>query len=133
MVLFGVPLSDGVEQDAARAARAALAMQERLERGNHDGGALTIFGPVRIGIGLHTGPLTCGNVGSENRLEYSVIGETVNLASRLESLTKDLHASIVISESTAEAIRREFPVRDLGQVAVRGFAETIRLYTIDRP
>ena len=69
MVLFGVPLSDGVEKDAARAVRAALAMIERLDLMNATGGLHREFGPLRIGIGLHTGQLTCGNVRSSSRLE----------------------------------------------------------------
>jgi adenylate cyclase len=133
MVLFGVPLSDGVERDAARAVQAALAMLRRLEADERGGRTLAGFGPLRIGIGIHTGPLTSGNVGSESRLEYSVIGETVNLASRLESLTKDLHVPIVLSQATAEAIGPDFPgLRAIGDVPVRGFEGTLRVYTVDR-
>ena len=132
MVLFGVPLSDGVEKDAARAVRAALAMIERLDLMNATGGLHREFGPLRIGIGLHTGQLTCGNVGSSSRLEYSVIGETVNLASRLESLTKEFHTSIIMSQATADAIRSEFPsTRDLGETSVRGFADKIHIYAVE--
>jgi adenylate cyclase len=133
MVLFGVPLSDGIEKDAGRAVRAALAMIERLDAMNRTPGPHAELGPLHIGIGLHTGKLTCGNVGSKSRLEYSAIGETVNLASRLESLTKEFHTPVVMSQATADAIRSEFPeTRDLGESLVRGFSERIRLYTIER-
>jgi len=128
MVLFGVPLSQGVQEDACCAVRCAMKMLERVEELN----AERIGPPIRIGIGIHTGPLTCGNVGSKNRLEYSVIGETVNLASRLESLTKELHAAIVVSVETKKAIGSRFEcVRDLGEHAVRGLDGNIRLYTVE--
>jgi adenylate cyclase len=134
MVLFGVPLSQGEQQDALAAVRCALAMLERVEQLNvalqADGGGP----PIKIGIGIHTGPLTCGNVGSAHRLEYSVIGETVNLASRLESMTKDVQAPIVISAQTEKVIRGcPQCVRELGAHRVRGLekAGAILLYTVE--
>jgi adenylate cyclase len=134
MVLFGVPLSDGPEKDACRALRTALRMLERVDALNQTHCGDPGKPSLRIGIGIHTGPLTSGNVGSPNRLEYSVIGETVNLASRLESLTKEFHTEIVMSSDTAEVVRSQFPnLRDLGEGPVRGFEKQIHLYTIDRP
>ncbi len=131
MVLFGVPLSQGVQKDAYAAVRCALEMQQRLDDLNV---ALQADGlpAIRIGIGIHTGPLTCGNVGSEHRLEYSVIGETVNLASRLESMTKEVHAPIVISADTEKVIRGcPECVRELGAHEVRGLQGAISLYTVE--
>jgi CHASE2 domain-containing sensor protein len=128
MVLFGVPLSESVEKDACRAVRAALQMLESVE------GLNARRGPdqphLRIGIGLHTGPLTAGNVGSRDRLEYSVIGETVNLASRLESLTKEFKTGIVMSPQTRELVRECFETAPLGDAEVRGFTGKIPLYTV---
>ena len=132
MVIFGVPLSGGVNEDACCAVRCALGMLKRVEEFNAEQNSQGGDPPIQIGIGIHTGPLTCGSVGSENRLEYSVIGETVNLASRLESATKDLHTPIVMSESTAQLIREHFKsTRDLGQTKIRGFDEEIHVYTVE--
>ncbi len=132
MVIFGVPLSGGVNEDACCAVRCALRMLKRVEELNAELNSNGGGPPIHIGIGIHTGPLTCGSVGSEKRLEYSVIGETVNLASRLESLTKDLHAPIVMSESTEQLIRECFKsVRDLGKTKVRGVDEEVHVYTVE--
>ncbi len=128
MVLFGVPLSEGMEQDACRAVRTALQMMERVE--HFDARLGPDDPPLKIGVGIHTGPLTAGNVGACDRLEYSVIGETVNLASRLESLTKELHAPIVISHTTRELVKNKFETVPLGEIEVRGFAEKIILYAV---
>jgi class 3 adenylate cyclase len=133
MVLFGVPISDGVKQDARKAVQAAQGMLKRVDELNRRNYGKSVFPPLKIGIGIHTGRLTCGNVGSRKRMEYSVIGETVNLASRLESLTKDLKTEIVMSEATYKLVEEYFPLgRELGETPVRGMAESVRLFTIDR-
>lgn len=130
MVVFGAPLSGGAAEDAWRAVRAALRMLEEVERLNQRAG------PARprlaIGIGLHSGLVTAGGVGASDRLEYSVIGETVNLASRLEALTKELKSEIVISAATEELVRGRFETRPLGEAAVRGFSEPVRVYAVVR-
>jgi adenylate cyclase len=130
MVLFGVPLSDGVEEDACRAVRAALAMQTRAEELNRTMPAE--WPRIKIGIGIHTGELTAGNVGAHDRLEYSVVGETVNLASRLEALTKDFKTGLVISPQTWELVKGRFNTVPLGEAKVRGFTGSIQLYTVTK-
>jgi len=131
MVLFGVPLSDGIEADARNALHTARHMLEKVRDLNLIHQNDPAFPTLKIGIGIHTGTLTCGNIGSRNRVEYSVIGETVNLASRLEGLTKEFGTDIVFSASTFDAVKKEFPdLRELGNAAVRGFEGTIRLYTV---
>jgi adenylate cyclase len=132
MVVFGVPLTGGLENDAWKAVRCAVRMLQRVDQLNKEHENDLNFLPIQIGIGIHTGGLTCGSVGSQTRLEYSVIGETVNLASRLESLTKEFHVPLVMSAATYNAIRIHVPNgRSLGVTPVRGFDCPIQVYTLD--
>ena len=131
MVLFGVPLSDGVEGDACRALHTARHMLKKVNDFNFRHRNDSAFPALKIGIGIHTGTLTCGNIGSRHRVEYSVIGETVNLASRLENLSKEFRTDIVFSASTFDAVKKEFrDLQELGDTSIRGFEGTIRLYTV---
>ena len=132
MVLYGVPLNHGEEEDACRAVESALSMQERVAELNRKYGADPRFPELKIGVGIHTGPVTAGNVGARDRLEYSVIGETVNLASRLESLTKEFKSGIVLSPRTFELVKKRYAARSLGETEVRGFAGRITIYTAER-
>ena len=126
MVVFGAPLTAGAQEDARRATRCAVEMLARMDQWNASlppGQA-----HMKIGIGIHSGMVTAGNVGSPDRLEYSVIGETVNLASRLEALTKDFKTPIVMSPATYEYIQNDFATVSLGKAQVRGFSSAIPLY-----
>ena len=131
MVLYGVPLSQGVQADAEAAVRSALRMLQRVKEMNrlHDGDPA--FPTLRIGIGVHTGALTSGNIGSAHRVEYSVIGETVNIASRLESLNKEFHTELIMSAATYEQVAGRIDgLRVLGDSPVRGIEGKLRLYTV---
>jgi adenylate cyclase len=132
MVLYGVPLSHGEEEDACRAVESALGMLERVAEMNRRHAADPRYPELKIGVGIHSGTVTAGNVGSADRMEYSAIGETVNLASRLESLTKEFKAGIVLSPQTFERVKKRFAARSLGESEVRGFAGKITLYTVER-
>jgi class 3 adenylate cyclase len=132
LVVYGVPLSQGEKLDACNAVRSALAMLKRVEELNAERFEGEDFPEIQIGVGIHTGMLTCGSVGSSNRLEYSVIGETVNLASRLESLNKEFGTDIILSQGTYERVKEKLIGIDLlGATSVRGFDEQIAIYGID--
>jgi adenylate cyclase len=130
MVLFGVPLSHSIDQEAVKAVRTALDMLAWVKQenaGREDGEDL-----LRIGIGVHTGTLTAGNVGAETRMEYSVIGENVNMAARLEELTKRLPADLILSAETQQLVQGHFEVEPLAEVVVRGFQGKSQLYTVNQ-
>ena len=132
MIIFGLPLSQGPSEDAKLAIQASLAMLEsvtKLNEANVDNPAVP---QLRIGIGIHTGTLMAGSIGSASRQEYSVIGATVNLASRLESLNKPFKTEILMSQATHDMVAHEFTgIRALGKSSVAGLEEQIDVFTID--
>ena len=128
MAEFGVPVHRGDRVEALAAVRAALAMQANLEVLNR---ALEQEGvaPLRQGIGIHCGEVIAGNLGSSHRLEYTVIGAAVNLASRLESLTRQFPAyPILMSGELRELLDKDVLVEDLGTHAVKGWPDPIPVY-----
>lgn len=84
--------------------------------------------PLNYGIGVHVGDVMYGNIGSTSRLDFTVIGPAVNMASRLEALTKQLGKPVLLSRDFAELVDREFELERVGQHAVRGFSEPIELF-----
>ncbi len=120
MVLFGAPLAKGDDPD--RAVQAAFAMRDELARLNEEmkHASPQRFSPVRIGIGIHTGEVVAGSIGSANRLEYTVIGDAVNLASRIEGLTKQFKTDILISEATVKGLKGKYPLTRLRRTKVKG-------------
>lgn len=134
MVVFGAPVSEGEQRDAERAVATALDMVKRLEGLNAEYERRRQAGawrpPIRIGLGIHTGKVAAGNVGSPARLEYSVIGETVNLAARLESSTRKFDVDLVISPATAKLVAGRFETVPLGQAEAKGFAERVEVFTV---
>ena len=128
MAEFGVPVHRGDREEALAAVRAALAMQANLDQLNS---ALEKEGlePLRQGIGIHCGEVIAGNLGSRDRLEYTVIGAVVNLASRLESLTRQFPAHpILISGDVLDLIADVVVVDDLGTQTVKGWPEPVAVY-----
>lgn len=125
MVEFGAPLDDEFQEK--NAVTAAIAMQKALEKLN-----TTWKQPaIQIGIGIHTGFAVVGNVGSEKRMDYTAVGDTVNIASRLEQMTKSTKKPILISEDTYQNIKEEFPAENLGPITLPGRQEPIRVYAIE--
>ena len=128
MAVFGAPVSLG--NDEERAVRAALAMQKAVGQLHMDwsGGGQDI--PYRIGIGINTGEVVVGNIGSEHRLEYAAIGDHVNIASRLEGLNRTYGTGILVSSSTYEAVRSLVDARLVDKVAVKGRQGELEVYEI---
>ena len=127
MAVFGAPVP--AADDARNAVRAAVRMRRALGDLNVK---LKAKGKpeIQTGIGLHTGVVVAGNIGSEARMEYTVIGDTVNLASRLEGKTKDLGVGIVISEDTKALLGDEFETRPLSEITVKGRAQPVMTYEV---
>jgi len=128
MAEFGVPRSRGDAAEALAAVRAALAMRSSLERLNAE---LTAAGlpTLRQGIGLHFGEVIAGNLGSSQRLEFTVIGASVNVASRLEGLTRRFpEHPILISGSVLALLRDQLEVEPLGAHPLKGWPEPVEVY-----
>ncbi|MGH7987053.1 MAG: adenylate/guanylate cyclase domain-containing protein [Candidatus Binataceae bacterium] len=128
MVIFGAPLDDSYQEE--HAVTAALEMQARLRelclKWQVQGRPA-----VRMGIGINSGSAVVGNIGSTEHMEYTAIGDTVNLASRLEAVTKELGLDIIVSENTYEAARPLFKWNSTGEVRVRGRIEPVRTYAVE--
>lgn len=127
MGLFGAPVADPRHADHAVAA--ALDMLVELEKLN---GAWAAQGRpiVAIGIGIHSGEMIAGNIGSDTVMSYTVIGDAVNLGARLESATKDHQARILISEATRARLTTPVVTREIGPIAVKGRAEREVVYEV---
>jgi adenylate cyclase len=122
MAAFGVPIPH--EDDEDRAVRAAIGMIRALHVWNRQRVAEGKK-PVGMGIGLNTDTIVSGNIGSPKRMDYTLIGDGVNLASRLESLCKQYHASILISENTVRRLKGTYRIREVDRVQVKGKTESV--------
>ncbi len=127
MAVFGAPLP--LENHAWSAVRSALDMRRRLVIFNEE--RMRQGQPeLRIGIGLSSGEVVSGNIGSQRKMEYTVIGDGVNLSSRLESITKQYGCDIVLSEHTYELCRDQVWVRELDLIQVKGKLEPVKIYEL---
>jgi adenylate cyclase len=127
MAAFGIPVAH--DDDADRAVRTAVAMIRELRAWN-----ATRVGegklPVDIGIGLNTDNVVSGNIGSKKRMDYTIIGDGVNLAARLESACKQYGAHILISEFTYKQLRGTYYTRELDLVVVKGKTKPVAIYEV---
>lgn len=139
MALFGVPIPRQTEAeiaaDATQAVACALDMCERLQQLNVDW-AQRGLPVIAMRVGIHTGPLVAGSLGGKHRLEYAVIGDTVNTASRLESFDKSTHDTtkslcrILVSETTLKYLGNQFRVMAMGRVKLKGKQQELSIYQI---
>jgi class 3 adenylate cyclase/HAMP domain-containing protein len=126
MAFFGAPVKR--EDDALQSVKAGLEMEAGLADFNARQKAAG-KPQWQIGVGIHFGEATIGNIGTEKKMDYTVIGDMVNLASRLEGLTKQYHQRLIISETLQEKVKDTVPWRHLDSVAVKGKTEGVKIYS----
>jgi adenylate cyclase len=127
MAVWGTPISYG--NDAENAVNGALLMRNELMGFNRGRG--DVKKPViNIGCGINTGPVLAGQIGSEERMEYTVIGDTVNLASRIEQLNKPFGTDILISQDTYDIVKDIFRVEPMQKIMIKGKSEPQQIYAV---
>jgi adenylate cyclase len=129
MAVWGNVSSRGVAEDAKSCARAALAMRYELHWLNQKWKA-DKFPPFAIGLGINHGDVLVGNIGSQEKADPTVIGDAVNLASRLEALTRTYPVDILVGERAGELIRDEFHLRSVALVQVKGKTRPVEIFTL---
>ena len=128
MVIFGAPLDDPYQEQ--HAVTAACEMQRELQALSAKWEAQG-RGKLKMGVGINSGAAIVGNIGSAEHMEYTAIGDAVNLAARLESATKELGLDIVVSEHTYSAVRPLFRWKSAGEITLRGRSESVRAYSVE--
>ena len=130
MAVWGAPESSGSPaSDALNAVTAALMMRVELFRFNKER-AEKGLPPVKIGCGINSGPVVAGQIGSEERMEYTVIGDAVNLASRTEALNKPFATDVLITENTYNLIKDKIIVEEMPGVHVKGKTDAIKMFAV---
>jgi len=130
MALFGAPLDD--PDHAEHAVQAAIDMIGELGELNR-GWAGRGLPELDIGIGINSGEMIAGNIGSSSIMSYTVIGDNVNLGSRLESLNKEYGTRIIMSDATRTRLRHAYATRPLGEVTVKGKTRAVAIHAITVP
>ena len=124
MAVFGAPIDDA--EQCAHAVNASLEILQRLDGLN----AASSIPATRIGIGLHMGEAVTGNVGSSQRKEYTIIGDVVNMASRIEQATKEYNARLLISDAVRQNLDGNLAVEDLGATTLKGQTHPARIFKV---
>ncbi len=130
MAAWGDVRSDGAEEDARRAVRAALDMRASLVKLNQRWEKQPDRMPLHIGIGVNEGDMIVGNIGHPQRMEFTVLGDGVNLASRLESATKQFHADLLVGETVEALTRNHFIFRRVGLLTVKGKTRPVEAFDV---
>ncbi|TRX75848.1 adenylate/guanylate cyclase domain-containing protein [Pseudomonas mangiferae] len=128
MVFFGDPTSQGAKKDAVLAVSMAIAMRKHMKVLRQQWRSQGITKPLEIRMGLNTGYCTVGNFGADTRMDYTIIGREVNLASRLESAAEA--GEILISHETYSMVKDVIMCRDKGQITVKGFTRPVQIYQV---
>ncbi|HLV76329.1 MAG TPA: adenylate/guanylate cyclase domain-containing protein [Marinobacter sp.] len=128
MVFFGDPTSRGQREDAFACVSMAIEMRKHMKIMRQKWRSQGIKSPLEIRMGISTGYATVGNFGAENRMDYTIIGKEVNLASRLESLADS--GEILISYETFSLVKDRIMCRDKGEITVKGFAKPVPIYEV---
>ena len=127
MALFGI--GSGSLNHADDAVAAGRSIQKTLERLNNERNSRG-EDAIQIGIGINTGPAIVGSIGSPERMEFTVIGNTVNVASRIEALNKTLGTSLLVSKETRDALREAIELRELPPQPVKGVEQPVAVFTV---
>jgi adenylate cyclase len=130
MALFGAPLAD--DEHADHAVQAALGMLNALRDLNARWAAAG-RPALDIGIGVNSGDMVAGNIGSDTIMSYTVIGDAVNLGARLESLNKEYGTHLIISDATRARLKGRYEVKPLGSVTVKGKSEAVAIFEVLPP
>jgi adenylate cyclase len=127
MAVFGAPVPE--PSDPLNAVKAALEMRTRLEKINQNFKQRGLP-EIRTGIGLHSGRVVAGNMGHSERMEYTVIGDAVNLASRLEGMTKELQCDVLLSDDLFQQVQEHVEVEPLRRIKVKGRDQEVMVYRL---
>jgi adenylate cyclase len=130
MAAWGDTHSEGLAEDARRAVSTALQMRGALAKLNDRWAAQPDRLQLKTGIGVNHGEIIVGNIGHPQRMEFTVLGDGVNLAARLESATKQFHTDILVGETVEELTRGQFIYRSVGAIAFKGKSKPIEVFTL---